>query len=347
MSRWCIDVQFRHPNGRVQRIRRSSPVNTKRGAERFEHEIRATLLAGTYTTEEESPDLCTQVPTLAAFSRDFIQSYAVANNKPSEVKAKRMILRRHLVPFFGQMRLDHIGPREIEQFKSHALARYSRKTLNNHLTVLRKLLVVASEWELIEAVPAVKWVRSPKAGFRFLDFQEAEHLLATSKVEPEWHAMILLALRSGLRQGELLALRWSDVDRRSCQLTVARSVWEGMVGTPKNGRTRRIPLSAATLQVLASLRRGQLVFAQEDGSMLTPGLCRAPLTRAKKRAGLAALGWHDLRHTFASHLAMRGTPMRAVQELMGHGTIEMTMRYAHLSPHVLQDAVELLEARGT
>lgn len=348
MTRWSIDVHFRHPDGRVQRVRRSSPVNTRRGAERLEHEVRGALLAGTYQGEEEATVANTygaEVPTLAVFSEEFLQCYAVANNKPSEVKAKRMILRRHLIPFFGGLRLDQIGVRQIELFKSRSLERVSRKTLNNHLTVLRKLLVVACDWELIEAVPTVKWVRCPKASFRFLDFEEAEHLLATSKVEPEWHAMILLGLRSGLRQGELLALRWSDIDVRTRQLTVARSVWEGVVGTPKNGRSRRVPLAAPTLDVLARQRRGPLVFAQPSGEMLSPGLCRAPLTRARKRAGLAELGWHDLRHTFASHLTMRGTPMPAVQQLMGHSTIEMTMRYAHLAPHVLQAAVEVLEPR--
>ncbi len=205
--------------------------------------------------------------------------------------------------------------------------------------------MVASEWDLIEVVPPVKWVRSPRADFRFLEFDEAEHLLDTAAVEPRWHAMILLALRSGLRQGELLVRRWSDIDLRSRQLTVPRSVGQGVVGTPKDGCTRCVPLSKTTLDVLERQRGGELVFEQKDGSMLTPGLCQAPLIRARKRAGFAALGWHDLRHSFASHLVMRGTPMRAVQELMGHGTAEMTTRYAHLSPHVLQGAVERLESR--
>ena len=70
----------------------------------------------------------TQVPTLAEFSADFIESYAVASNKPSEVKAKQMILRRHLVPFFGQMRLDEVGLREIERYKCRMLARRIRST---------------------------------------------------------------------------------------------------------------------------------------------------------------------------------------------------------------------------
>ena len=80
------------------------------------------------------------------------------------------------------------------------------------------------------------------------------------------------------------------------------------------------------------------------GRHLTKGECKHPLYRACRRAGLRRIGWHVLRHTFASHLAMRGVPMKAIQELLGHTTLEMTMRYAHLSPDVRRDAVSLLDA---
>jgi site-specific recombinase XerD len=77
--------------------------------------------------------------------------------------------------------------------------------------------------------------------------------------------------------------------------------------------------------------------------MLTKNEAKAPLGRARRKAGIVALRWHDLRHTFASHLVMRGVPLEAVQELLGHATIEMTMRYGHLSPHVPRDAVRSLD----
>ncbi len=89
--------------------------------------------------------------------------------------------------------------------------------------------------------------------------------------------------------------------------------------------------------------RGELVFCQPDGRMFTKGECRHPLWRACKRASLRRITWHVLRHTFASHLVMLGVPLRVVQELLGHATIEMTMRYAHLSPHVAREAVKLLD----
>ncbi len=78
--------------------------------------------------------------------------------------------------------------------------------------------------------------------------------------------------------------------------------------------------------------------------MLKKNECKHPLWRACRRAGLRRIGWHVLRHTFASHLVMRGVPLKAVQELMGHATIDMTMRYAHLSPHVAREAVKVLDA---
>ena len=82
------------------------------------------------------------------------------------------------------------------------------------------------------------------------------------------------------------------------------------------------------------------------GDPLTKGECKHPLWRACKRAGLRRIGWHVLRHTFASHLVMRGAPLKAVQELLGHATIMMTMRYAHLAPEIAREAVKLLDARG-
>jgi site-specific recombinase XerD len=89
---------------------------------------------------------------------------------------------------------------------------------------------------------------------------------------------------------------------------------------------------------------GEYVFCNADGSPITKDITKWPLWRACRRAGLRKIGWHCLRHTFASHLVMRGVPLKAVQELMGYATIEMTMRYAHLSPDVKRGAVMLLDS---
>src|SRR5215472_14600564 len=132
--------------------------------------------------------------------------------------------------------------------------------------------------------------------------------------------------------------------RRGSQARLSN--WRGQVGSPKNGRSREVPLSDETVRILKAHRhlRGELVFCDERGESLAYEAGRDPLRRACRRAGLRNVGWHTLRHTFASHLAMRGVPLKAIQELMGHSTIEMTMRYAHLSPTVKRDAVAQLDA---
>jgi integrase len=221
----------------------------------------------------------------------------------------------------------------------------SPKTVNNHLVVLRKLFGVAHEWGVVEVIPRIKWLKVPEAKFDFLDFEEADRLGAAA--DGEWGTMIGLAIRTGLRQGELLALRWEDVDLVRGMLTVARSVVRGVVGSPKNGKTRPIPLSPETVQLLKRHRhlRGDLVFSAADGRMLVKTECKHPLWRACRRAGLRRVGWHVLRHTFASHLVMRGAVIKAVQELLGHASIMTTMRYAHLSPDARRDAIALLDQR--
>jgi len=130
------------------------------------------------------------------------------------------------------------------------------------------------------------------------------------------------------------------------KLRVRQSIVRGVVDLPKSGKGREVPLSNEALTALKTQRhlRGELVFCDLDGEALTKGGCKWPLWRASKRIGLRRLGWHVLRHTFASHLVMRGVPLRAIQELLGHATIEMTMRYAHLSPSICRDAVQALDA---
>lgn len=343
---WMIDVVVEHKDGRRERIRKIAPIQNKRAAEQYERETRIELLEGPATRKEvEQPKV--EAPKFAAFSDTFIKTYAKTNNKPSEVATKEAALKNHLVPAFGKLRLDAIGPERIEAFKAEKLeAKLSEKTINNLLTILRRILAVAAEWGKIRSVPHVRWLKVPPPEFDFLDFDEARRLVLAA--DPEWQAMIMLGLRCGLRQGELLALRWDEVDLVAGRLIVKRSVARGIVGTPKSGKSREVPLSDDALVALKAHRhlKGELVFCNERGGMLTKGECKHPLWRACKRAGLRRIGWHVLRHTFASHLAMRGVPLKAIQELMGHATIEMTMRYAHLSPDVRRDAVKLLDDHG-
>lgn len=340
-EKWMIHIEYTHPDGHRQTIRKVSPVQTRRGAEAYERQVRDQLLARTYGKEKAKP-----IPIFEKFADEFVDNYAKVNTKPSSVRSTTSILEHHLRPFFGKSGLDTVGLREIERYKARKLnAGLSKKSVNNHLGVLGKLLRVAQEWGVLADIPKIKPLKAPKPDFRFLDFEEADRLVAAAKAEPQWHAMIVVALNTGLRVGELLGLRWADLDLRRGLMVVRRSVVEGHVGTPKSGKSRKIPLNGTAVRVLKAHKhlRGEQVFCKEDGSMLTDGQIKWPLYRIRRDAGIVDVAWHDLRHTFASHLAMRGVPMKSIQELLGHASMETTMRYAHLSPVVLKDAVASLD----
>ena len=341
-GRWRYRKTINLPGGRRERISGTPVLNTKMAAEIAEREHIQRLLSSPLTP---SGHVKREVPTFEKFAAEFMATYCQNNNKPSEIASKQSVLKNHLGPFFGRSRLDAIQPREIESFKSAKLkAKLSPKTVNNHLTVLRRILSLAAEWEIISHTPPVKWLKVPDPEFDFLDFEEAERLVKGGA--GEWATMIALGLGTGMRQGELLALRWEDTDLIAGRLMVRRAVARGIIGTPKSGKAREIPLNAKVIRALKAHRhlRGELVFCDQAGKMLPKGVCRWPIWGACRRAGLRRISWHVLRHTFASHLVMRGAALKAVQELLGHSTIEMTMRYAHLSPDVRRDAVRLLEA---
>jgi len=366
---WQVDFIFHHPDGRKQRVVKFSPVQTRRGAEQYERELRASLLSGTFGKEHTGD----RPLTLADFAPRFL-TYSENNNKHSSVVTKRQLLDDHLLPFFGQMALSAIGPAQIEDFKAHmrkkksaARARkeaptraallkrgdvepkpLSLKTINNVLSALSKLLALAQEQGEIAQAPRVKlFGKLPKPTFDFLTFEEAARLIDAA--EPERRALLLVALKTGLRQGELIGLQWCDLDLAQGRLNVRRTIWRGVTDLPKGGRERTVDLPTSAVDALKAHRhlRGRFVFCQEDGQPLTEGKMKQPLRRALNRAGISReegrIGWHDLRHTYASHLAMRGVPLKVIQELMGHVTIEMTERYAHLSPDTRREAVGVLD----
>lgn len=355
-GRWRFRKWVRLPDGARTRISGTPTINTKAAATAdehaaIEHTINKARFPERYAdpapvSKEVTPITQKEVPHFTTFAEEFVANYAQANNKPSEVQSKRMIINKHLKPAFGKLRLNEITGRDIEAFKAQQITKrkLTAKTVNNHLAVLRRLLVLAHEWGIINTFARVQFLKAPKPEFDYLEFDEAEQLISNADIIT-WRPMITLALKTGLRLGELLALRWQDIDLPNKRLFVRQAVARGIVGTPKSGKAREVPLCDLALVSLKAHRhlRGPLIFCKEDGSMLTKEQCKHPLWRACKRAGLRRIGWHALRHTFASHLAMQGAPLKAVQELLGHSTIEMTMRYAHLNQAVRRDAVLLLD----
>ncbi len=236
-GRWTVDFWYEG-----KRYRKKSPIDTQRGAKEYERLLLQRLIQGEpLTPQTAKSEESATAPTCQSFLREWLETYAKTNNKPSEVYSKELIIRCHLSPFFGKRRVSEIGVRELERFKSAQLSKgLSPKTINNQLSVLRRALRSAQEWGVIEVVPTIKWMKAPRADFDFLDFEEAERLFDATV--PEFRPMVATALKAGLRLGELLALRQTDVDLVNGQIFVKRSVWKRTFGTPKNGLSRRVPI---------------------------------------------------------------------------------------------------------
>ena len=186
-----------------------------------------------------------------------------------------------------------------------------------------------------------------KPSARFHDFVAYERLVEVGRaMGRNTELVVLLGGEAGLRCGEIAALEWGDVDLPKRQLCVQRSEWKGHVTATKGGRLRYVPMTARLAEALRSVRhlRGRRVLCDQDGCGWTPKVVADHVRRAAAKAGLTNRGVHVLRHTFCSHLAMRGAPSRAIQELAGHQELGTTQRYMHLSPTALESAIRLLES---
>jgi integrase len=190
---------------------------------------------------------------------------------------------------------------------------------------------------------------NPKKTMGFHDFEEYEHLLTVAqKRSRDAYLMVLLGGDAGLRLGEIVALEWGDVDLRARRLTVQRSDWCGHVTVPKGGRSRRLPMTERLTSGLKVSRhlRSPRVRCSPDGASITRDQVIKAIRGAQRVAGVPPAGVHILRHTFCSHLAMKGAPARAIQELAGHADLSTTQRYMHLSPAATEDAIRLLDSRN-
>lgn len=344
---WEVDIHALQADGTVIRERRLAPVTSRSAAERWA-QARAQELAlnGRRRPEPESPP-APEVPTLAEFAPRFLADHAQANRqKPSGVAAKETILRVHLLPPLGSRRLDEITSQDVARLKGQLRGK-SPKTVNNVLTVLGKLLKVAASWGVIERVPCtVEMVKLPRDTHTFHDFEEYARLIeGARRVGPDAELIVLLGGDAGLRCGEMMALEWSAVDLSRRQLHVIRSEWKGQVTAPKGNRPRMVPMTSRLAEALGRRRhvRGRRVLAAQDGHGYTQKMVRNRVLAAAQMVALSDGRVHTLRHTFCSHLAMRGVPARAIQELAGHADLATTLRYMHLSPSAIEEAIRLLE----
>jgi integrase len=276
------------------------------------------------------------------FMDTFFTVCAQRKNSPGELAQKRMALANHLLPFFGPFDMDAIGTKEVREYVMAKLADgYADKTVNNHLLVLSRYLTVARDERVlsapkikIESIP-VQWSEA-----RYLAAPEIRILsMVAGHAAPEYANLVALALNTGMRIGELLALSWADIDLAAKKIRVRKSLCRvsGMLKPPKNNKQRDVFLNDAAMAALQGVdHRVGTVFDVSYSAAYDA------LNRIAQKAGLDGVGWHTLRHTFASLLVLEGVPLFTVSRLLGHSSIRITERYAHLSDDKNKDAVAML-----
>lgn len=333
---WHIDLWL---EGR--RYRKKSPEDSRAGAAAYEARIREKFARDGGFIKRVA------APIFSEFAVSWMENHVSANNKRSEQRMKASILKRHLLPFFGKMPLDHITIEDIDRYKARKRDEgLAPKTINNQLTVLSRCMRSALEYGKVQTIPRIVLMKAHSRNVEFLSEEEARRLLLAPAPEL-LHRMVLVALRTGLRLGELLGLQWTDIDFEGNTITVQRSWVRREMTTPKSHRIRHVPFGGDLRQTLLAERK-------PDGFVFPfPGLGDKPwstdgaereLARLYQRAGVKRRGlWHLLRHTFASHLALKGISLHTIQGLLGHSTIAMTERYAHLTAGSMHDAIRVLE----
>lgn len=337
-SYW-IDIGFNR-----KRYRKRSPDNTYKGAMAYEAFIRQKLARGEPLEEPKTMEK----KLFKDVALQWLEMYVNNNNKPSEYLSRQFIVKGKIIPYFRSKYIDDIKPYDIEQYKKHLLTerQLSPKTINNYLCIISRCFKSAVEWEIIKDTPKIKLLKVPQQKYDYLTETETELLLQNA--EGMWHDMILLAVRTGLRFGELIALKWEDINTKAGILTVNRNIVRNIEGSPKNNKSRIVPITPGMVTILERMNKDSgYIFCDNSGNPLNYDVCRRKLRNICKQAGLRKIGWHTLRHTFASHLTAKSNSIVAIKELMGHSDVKTTMRYAHVNLPILKNAIMTLEQQST
>lgn len=383
---WYTDFRATDPKtGRRRRYRLSlGEARTLREAEAAERAIRvgvererrvpgpvvqlATGRTALGTSGVPSPMAALNAVVSCAFSglaRMWLDTVVATKRKPSYYRSSESACAAWLVPHFGDREVSTITRLEVERLQASMRSttkstRSNRppgpKTVNNVVGVLSSMLEAAVGWGYLEANPCADVeplpTRSDRQGFAFYTAsQSAAWLAKCAELEPAWYPLFLTGFRTGLRLGELFALERGDVDLVSGTLRVRQSVADHTdeVTAPKSGKSRTVDLSPQVVEVLRATRRVgvELVFADATGRRLNRDMLKHPWERVAAASGLPRIRPHDMRHSYASQLVIAGTPLKVVQEQLGHATIEMTMRYAHLAPGAARSFVAALDGLAT
>ncbi len=271
--------------------------------------------------------------------------------KPSTLRDYRSILDAHLLPWFGAFRIEDVTPAMVEEWRSSLGAAMASRTKNKLLFVLNAVFRRAQKvWGLpLNPVAGIEKYRLRSSGD--IDVFSPEEVLALVRAADDEHdaAIYLTAAFAGLRRGELLALRWRDVDFAGQAIRVRASYAGAELTTPKSGKVRSVPMAPDVATSLAALGQrarwvgdDDLVFVGVAGGYLDGSALRRRYAATLQRAGLRPLRFHDLRHTFGTRMIAKAD-IRRVQEWMGHADVQTTMKYLHYAPRD-DDAALVAEA---
>ncbi len=361
---WCVVIDH---DGQ----RKTKAVGSREAAERVKRELEARLaLGGTTSLEPAKPT----VPILEEYSKTWLKNLE-QERKPSTAGFYGQYLRLYVVPRFGTLRLDAIERQKIKEFIAELGSRkLAKNTIRLAVTTLRAVLSSAVEDRLLRENPARglgRFIKSEKAEREASSLrpEEVEVLLrsAKSNLQFQEYAMLMTALRAGLREGEIAALRWDDIAFGANEESLDRFIvvqrnydrrWSKSMLTPKSRKPRRVDMSRDLRRVLLELRNNPPVKAGNasvDSGLVFPSQAGTPIEMNNfyarvfkplvKKAGLRPIRFHDLRHTFGSLLIQAGASLAYVRDQMGHASIQITADvYGHLIPGANISYVDRLDA---
>jgi len=268
----------------------------------------------------------------------YIELYLKLNRPNTWWKSTKHSLR-HLEAFFRNKYLYEITPLDIEKFKIERLKVVGKNSVNKNLECLRAMFNKAREWRLFDGANPVhnrQFFKLENKRLRYLEKEEIVRLL--SCCDGHLKDIIEFAINTGMRQGEIFNLKWDDIDLNAGLIHLLKT---------KSGYAREVPMNENVRDVLERVKRprgAEYVFSSYQNKPFDN--VKRSFKTALKKAGIENFRFHDLRHTFASHLVMKGVDLLTVKELLGHKTIEMTLRYSHLSGEHKMKAVQALDGIG-
>ncbi|MER6578575.1 tyrosine-type recombinase/integrase [Nonomuraea sp. NPDC001023] len=320
-------------------------------------------LAALRDAQRKGQNLAARPRSFAEWLDEWIEMKTRQGTRPLTLRGYRQLIADHVTPVLGKKKLDKLSPTDVRRLvEAKADSGLKAATVKQIHGLIRNALADAEREELVHRNVA-KLVKPPsvrREEARVLTIEEAKKLLNAIK-DDRLQAFWICALTLGLRRGELLGLRWADIDFGNGHLTVRQTLQRAdgslQLVDPKTDRSRRtVPVPEPTLAALRMHRRAQaaeqlaagerwkdhgLVFSTSIGTPLEPGNLSTRWRRARAKAGLDWLRLHDLRHACASYLLACGASPRTVMKTLGHSQIALTMNtYAHVLPDIERAAVD-------